>query len=75
MRVFGKHAHVRLQHQGKNAFERMHAVVEKLQQLKGEVEQRTTRLHIGSEQARNSILILGGESGGGTNFNVVLIHH
>jgi hypothetical protein len=49
---------------GKNAFKRMHAVVEKLQQLKGEVEQRTTRFNILSEQARNSILMLGGESGG-----------
>ena len=45
-------------------------MVEKLQQLKGEVEQRTTRFNILSEQARNSILMLGGESGG-TNFNVV----
>jgi acetylornithine deacetylase/succinyl-diaminopimelate desuccinylase-like protein len=49
----------------------MHAVVEKLQKLKREVEQRATRFNIGSEQARNSILMLGGESGGGTNFNVV----
>jgi succinyl-diaminopimelate desuccinylase len=48
----------------------MHAVVEKLQQLKREVEQRTTRFNILSEQVRNSILMLGGESGG-TNFNVV----
>jgi len=71
VRVFGKPAHVGLQHQGENAFERMHTVVGKLQQLKREVEQRTTRLNIGSEQARNSILMLGGESGGGTNFNVV----
>jgi acetylornithine deacetylase/succinyl-diaminopimelate desuccinylase family protein len=71
VRVFGKPAHVGLQHQGENAFERMHAVVEKLQQLKREVEQRTTRFNIGSEQGRNSILMLGGESGGGTNFNVV----
>jgi succinyl-diaminopimelate desuccinylase len=71
VRVFGKPAHVGLQHQGENAFERMHAVVEKLQQLKGEVEQRTTRFYIRSEQARSSILMLGGESGGGTNFNVV----
>jgi succinyl-diaminopimelate desuccinylase len=70
VRVFGKPAHVGLQHQGENAFERMHAVVEKLQQLKREVEQRTTRFNILSEQARNSILMLGGESGG-TNFNVV----
>ena len=71
VRVVGKPAHVGLQHQGENAFERMHTVVGKLQELKREVEQQTTRFKIGSEQARNSILMLGGESGGGTNFNVV----
>jgi len=71
VRVLGKPAHVGLQHQGTNAFERMHDVVQKLQQLKREVELHTTRFNIGPEQARNSILMLGGESGGGTNFNVV----
>jgi succinyl-diaminopimelate desuccinylase len=71
VRVLGKPAHVGLQHQGENAFERMHAVVGRLQELKREVEQRNTRFDIGSKQARNSILMLGGESGGGTNFNVV----
>jgi acetylornithine deacetylase/succinyl-diaminopimelate desuccinylase family protein len=71
VRVFGKPAHVGLQHQGENAFERMHTVVAKLQQLKREVEQRTTRFDVGSNQRSNSILMLGGESGGGTNFNVV----
>jgi acetylornithine deacetylase/succinyl-diaminopimelate desuccinylase family protein len=69
--VLGKSAHVGLQHQGENAFERMHRVVEKLQALKREVEQRSTRFAVGAAQARNSILLLGGESGGGTNFNVV----
>jgi succinyl-diaminopimelate desuccinylase len=69
--VFGKAAHVGLQHQGANAFERMHEVVHKLRQLKREVEVRTTELNIGSDQRRNSILMLGGQSGGGTNFNVV----
>ena len=69
--VFGKSAHVGLQHQGENAFERMHRVVEQLQHLKQEVEQRTTGFNISSEQARNSILMLGGQSGGGANFNVV----
>jgi acetylornithine deacetylase/succinyl-diaminopimelate desuccinylase-like protein len=49
----------------------MHDVVEKLQQLKREVELRTTRFNLGLEQMRNSILMLGGQSGGGTNFNVV----
>jgi len=71
VRVFGKSAHVGLQHQGANAFERMHRVVERLEQLKNEVEQRKTRCKVGAEQMRNSILMLGGMSGGGANFNVV----
>lgn len=69
--VFGKSAHVGLQHRGENAFERLHRVVARLQELKSEVEQRSTRFNVGKDQARNSILMLGGQSGGGTNFNVV----
>ena len=69
--VQGKAAHVGLQHQGENAFERMHTVVERLQKLKQGVEQRTTTTSVGAGQSRNSILMLGGQSGGGTNFNVV----
>jgi len=71
VRVFGKSAHVGLQHRGENAFERMHLVVDRLQQLKREVEQGTTTFNLGAGQVRNSILMLGGQSGGGTNFNVV----
>ena len=71
VRIFGKSAHVGLQHQGANAFERMHRVVERLEQRKHEVEQRETRCNVGAEQMRNSILMLGGMSGGGANFNVV----
>jgi succinyl-diaminopimelate desuccinylase len=71
IRVLGKSAHVGLQHQGENAFERMHRVVERLQELKKEVERSTTNLNIGADQARHSILMLGGQSGGGANFNVV----
>jgi succinyl-diaminopimelate desuccinylase len=71
VRVFGKSAHVGLQHQGANAFERMHRVIARLEKWKHEVEQRTTRCNIGAEQMRNSILMLGGHSGGGANFNVV----
>lgn len=74
VQVFGKSAHVGLQHQGQNAFERMHRVVERLQTLKHEVEQRSTLSKIGAEQTRNSILLLGGQSGGGSNFNVVPDH-
>src|SRR5712692_1215187 len=71
VRVLGKSAHVGLQHKGENAFERMHRVVERLQELKREVEQRVTNFNVGAKHARNSILMLGGQSGGGTNFNVV----
>jgi len=69
VRVFGKQAHVGLQHQGENAFERMHRVVEKLQDLKHQLEQRATQQNV--PPAGHSILMLGGASGGGTNFNVV----
>jgi acetylornithine deacetylase/succinyl-diaminopimelate desuccinylase family protein len=69
--VFGKSAHVGLQHKGENAFARMHRVVERLQELKREVEQRVTEFDVGGDQARNSILLIGGQSGGGTNFNIV----
>jgi succinyl-diaminopimelate desuccinylase len=71
IKVLGKSAHVALQHRGENAFEQMSRVVERLQGLKRDVEQRQTTCAIGAEQTRNSILMLGGESGGGTNFNVV----
>src|SRR5713101_986559 len=71
VKVLGKSAHVGLQHQGDNAFERMLCVVEQLQKLKAEVEQRRTTCNIGAEQSRHSILMLGGQSGGGANFNVV----
>lgn len=71
VRVLGKSAHVGLQHQGENAFERMVQVVQRLQELKQEVEQRATKYNIGADQARQSILMLGGQSGGGANFNVV----
>jgi acetylornithine deacetylase/succinyl-diaminopimelate desuccinylase family protein len=81
--VLGKSAHVGLQYKGENAFERMHQVVERLLELKRQVEQQTTTHPVGAEghtgsslaegarKARHSILLLGGQSGGGANFNVV----
>src|SRR5580704_11004645 len=81
--VRGKAAHVGLQHSGANAFERMHRVVERLLALKQEVELRSTSHSIGGRsegsgggevqdsRARHSILMIGGQSGGGANFNVV----
>jgi succinyl-diaminopimelate desuccinylase len=81
--VRGKSAHVGLQYRGKNAFEGMHRVVERLLALKREVESRKTNYHTaletepadreekGNARARHSILMIGGQSGGGANFNVV----
>jgi succinyl-diaminopimelate desuccinylase len=69
--VLGKSAHVGLQHHGENAFEQMVRVVERLQSLKREVEQRKTGHSLGADENSNSILMIGGESGGGANFNVV----
>ncbi len=69
--VKGKSAHVGRQHEGVNAFERMLAVAHALVALKLEVETRTTAFRIEPESARRSILMLGGHSAGGTNFNTV----
>jgi acetylornithine deacetylase/succinyl-diaminopimelate desuccinylase family protein len=71
VRVKGKPAHVGLQHQGRNAFEGMLAAASALRELKSRVEARTAAYAIHPEAARRSILMLGGECGGGTNFNLV----
>jgi acetylornithine deacetylase/succinyl-diaminopimelate desuccinylase-like protein len=69
--VSGKPVHVGRQFEGVNAFERMIDLVAKLTELKKEVELRTTDFDIHPQIAKRSILMLGGQSGGGTNFNVV----
>jgi succinyl-diaminopimelate desuccinylase len=61
--VKGKSAHVGRQHEGINAFERMLTVARSLQTLKSAVE-----------TAQRSILMLGGRTEGGVNFNVVPEH-
>ena len=69
--VIGRPAHVGLQFQGINAFEQMVEVVRELQVLKAEVEQRRSAFRIEPAEAAQSILMLGGQVEGGTNFNVV----
>jgi acetylornithine deacetylase/succinyl-diaminopimelate desuccinylase family protein len=69
--VKGKPAHVCLHFQGINAFDNMHVVVSKLLKLKKEVELRTTNYHIKPDLARHSILMMGGQTKGGSNFNTV----
>ncbi len=69
--VHGKSAHVGLQHHGENAFENMLRVLAEIKKLKADVEKHSTACNIGQAQPGNSILMIGGASGGGTNFNVV----
>lgn len=69
--VNGKPAHVGLSCQGVNAFERMLVIARELEKLKSEVERRETAYPIRPRAARGSILMMGGEFRGGSNFNVV----
>jgi len=69
--VKGKTAHVGRQVEGINAFEQMLSVVQSMQALKKEVESRVTSFRATPDAARHSILMLGGRSESGTNFNVV----
>src|SRR5229473_3007562 len=71
VRIHGKSAHVGLQQTGVNAFEQMLRVTEELRKLKVKVEKRKTRYRVVPQRARNSILMMGGEFAGGSNFNVV----
>ena len=69
--VSGKPAHVGLSYQGVNAFERMMVIARELEKLKREIEERETNFQIHPQAARRSILMMGGECRGGSNFNVV----
>jgi acetylornithine deacetylase/succinyl-diaminopimelate desuccinylase-like protein len=70
-KVKGQSVHSTLQHQGINAFERMLPLAEALLRLKSEVETRKTTCAVGPGESPHSILMLGGEFRGGTNFNIV----
>lgn len=67
----GKTAHVGRQHEGVNAFEQMLKVVQVVQEFKKEVETRVSAFHLAPHAARHSILMIGGRSEAGTNFNAV----
>jgi succinyl-diaminopimelate desuccinylase len=66
----GKPAHVGRQFEGVNAFEQALPAMVRLAEIKKEVELRETQYNIAPAAARKSILLLGGRSEGGTNFNV-----
>ena len=67
----GKAAHVGLHYEGVNAFEQMVRVANALLDYKREITTRQTHFHIEPPAARASILLIGGECAGGTNFNAV----
>jgi acetylornithine deacetylase/succinyl-diaminopimelate desuccinylase family protein len=69
--VYGRQSHVGLAYRGVNAFEKMLRITDALRQLEAEVRERSTGYPIEPEDARRSILMMGGEVSGGANFNVV----
>jgi acetylornithine deacetylase/succinyl-diaminopimelate desuccinylase family protein len=71
VRTHGRFAHVGEEYKGRNAFLAMVEAVKALSDLRTVVSQRQTRLEIEPEEARRSILLLGGQCGGGVNFNAV----
>ncbi len=69
--VKGKPAHVGLHYTGVNAFEHGHEIVRHLLEWRNSVATHKTGFRIEPEAARSSIALIGGTSGGGTNFNIV----
>jgi succinyl-diaminopimelate desuccinylase len=69
--VEGRPAHVGQAHLGVNAFEGMVQIAEPLADLAHELLARRTGYRVESEEARGSMLVVGGASGSGANFNVV----
>ena len=69
--VEGRPAHVGQAHLGVNAFEQMLQIAEPLADLAHELLARRTDYPLESEEARGSMLVVGGSSGSGANFNVV----
>jgi succinyl-diaminopimelate desuccinylase len=69
--VRGKPAHVGLHFRGVNAFEQAIQVAQAFAVLKRRVAAKRTRFAIAPVQARRSVLLVGGQADGGTNFNAV----
>ncbi|MFQ6083781.1 MAG: M20 family metallopeptidase [Candidatus Aminicenantia bacterium] len=67
----GKSAHVSLEHQGINPFEKMIELGKLLLDYKKELANRKTKFRIKPEGKESSILMLGGTAQSGASFNVV----
>ncbi len=69
--VKGRPAHVGLHYEGENALLAAHEVLTDLIAMATDVSEHRTELRIEPEAARQSIMLIGGTSVGGTNFNIV----
>jgi succinyl-diaminopimelate desuccinylase len=71
--VRGRPAHVGLHYEGVNAFAAAVEVAVRLRELEGALRERVSKLAFSSSDPRagESIMLVGGVSGGGTNFNIV----
>ncbi len=69
--VRGREAHVGQAHLGVNAFEHMIRVAEPLTGLAHDLLEQRTAFPVEGDDARGSILVVGGSAGSGANFNVV----
>ncbi len=69
--VHGRPAHVGLAHQGASAFAGLVSIASELLALGEVVAQRQTLEAVDPAEGDRSVMLVGGQCGGGTNFNVV----
>ncbi|MFB9907712.1 ArgE/DapE family deacylase [Allokutzneria oryzae] len=69
--VHGREAHVGQANRGVNAFAHMLHVARPVEAYAREMAQKHTSFPMNADDARGSMLVVGGMSGGGSNFNVV----
>ncbi len=69
--VRGKSAHVGQAYLGVNAFEQMLGIARPLVELGNEMLEQRTSFALEEDDARGSMLVVGGAAGSGANFNVV----
>jgi succinyl-diaminopimelate desuccinylase len=69
--VHGREAHVGQAHRGVNAFQHMLHVARPVERYAAEMAARHTAFPVGPEEAPGTMIVVGGLSAAGSNFNVV----
>ncbi len=69
--VHGRPAHIGLHYTGVNAVEEGYHLIGRLLAYRDRIAKHKTGLKIEPEAARESVMLIGGQVGGGTNFNIV----